>query len=136
MKIALWTVAILAGIALLLGVLQIAASERVEVVVLHSTDDAGENMETRVWIVDHEGLGYLRTDLQSGWFQRLEKRPEIKLERDGVLQEYLAEPKPPKTDTINQLMNDKYTWGDDLVAMFMDRSTSIAIALQPRGEAR
>ncbi len=133
MKIVLWIGATLLAIALLLGVLQIAASERVEVVVLYSTDEMGETVETRVWIVDHEGLSYLRTDLDSGWFQRLEKRPEIKLERDGALAEYTAVPNKLKTGTVNQLMNNKYTWGDDLIAMFMDRNMSIAVELQPRG---
>ena len=133
MKIALWIGATLLAIGLLLSILQIAASERVEVVVLHSTDEMGETVKTRVWIVDHEELSYLRTDLDSGWFQRLEERPEIKLEREGALAEYTAVPNKQKTATINQLMNNKYTWGDDLIAMFMDRTWSIAVELQPRG---
>jgi len=132
MKILIWIAAIVLGAATIFGIVQVAASERVEVVQLHTSNDEGETVITRLWVVDHEDKSYLRAGEDSGWYARLIKNPKISLERNSVLSDFLATPMRDKTAIVNQLMNDKYTWGDDFFAFLVDRSDSIPIELQPR----
>ena len=56
MKIFRWILGSVVGLVVLVFVLQLVASERVEVVELHTLDEQGEEVITRLWIVDH--LGY------------------------------------------------------------------------------
>ena len=132
MKVLAWIVGIVLATSALFGALQWLASERVEVVQLHSKNEQGEVVTTRLWVVDHEGFGYLRAGEDSGWYARLIKNPNISLERNGKSSDYRATPNRDKTDIVNSLMNDKYTWGDDFFGLLMDRSSSIPIELQPR----
>jgi hypothetical protein len=62
MKYILWLVGIVLGLALIIGGLQIVASERVEVVQLHTINEAGEEVVTRLWVVDYDEHAYLRGD--------------------------------------------------------------------------
>ena len=65
MKYILWLVGIVLGLALIIGGLQIVASERVEVVQLHTINEASEEVVTRLWVVDYDGHAYLRGDTDS-----------------------------------------------------------------------
>ena len=48
------------------------AAERIEVVELIAANDAGEKQITRLWVVDDEGLAYLRVGADgSGWYDRI-----------------------------------------------------------------
>ena len=112
-------------------VLQIAASERVEVVELHTMDASGEEQTTRLWIVDHEGRPYLRGDDGSGWVKRLKASAQVSLTRDGERHPYRWQVRPEKIETINQLMRDKYTWGDQVITTVIgDRGESNMFALK------
>ena len=50
----------LTGLVILIYLIQLVASERVEVVKLHTTDYEGEEIITRLWVVDYGGYQYLR----------------------------------------------------------------------------
>ncbi|HJN52562.1 MAG TPA: hypothetical protein QF924_19105 [Pseudomonadales bacterium] len=132
MKILAWSVGIVLGVFALFGLTQWAASERVEVVQLNTTNDEGATVTTRLWVVDHEGLSYLRAGEGSGWYARLISNPSITLERNGNIANFRATANRDKVEIINRLMNDKYTWGDDFFALFVDREDSIPIELQSR----
>jgi len=111
-------------------VLQVAASERVEVIELHTMDATGEEQTTRLWIVDHEGRPYLRGDDDSGWVKRLRASAQVSLTRDGERHAYRWQVRPEKIETINQLMRDKYTWGDQVITTVSgDRGESNMFAL-------
>ncbi len=131
MKYAYWTLAVLLGLAALLGILQYVASERVEVVELHTVDDEGESQTTRLWVVDDEGFAYLRASGESsGWYSRIRSNGEFDLTRNGETQRYRAEIRMDKNDRINTLMREKYTWGDALIAFLVpDRGSSIPVEL-------
>ena len=118
MKIVFWSVGVLLGLFLLgLGVVQIA-SERVEVVQLHTLDDQGEPMITRLWIVDDDGQQYLRSGNGSSlWFRRIQENPSFEVTRNGITQTYTLVLRPDKRDHINALMHQKYTWGDSLISL-------------------
>lgn len=133
MKIAGW----IAGglLVLIVGFLAVErlAAERVEVVELHTLDEEGETVVTRLWIVDHEGKAYLRVGADgSGWYSRLVAHPDIQLTRDGKTRAFLAVPAPAKREVVNELMQAKYTWGDTFIAYVVGgRTGSIPIELQP-----
>ncbi len=130
-KVALWGVSLLIAGVLVLLILERVAAERVEVVELHTTDEAGQAMTTRLWVVDDAGFPYLRTGADgAGWFTRLQDNGEFELTRGDVRRRYTAVLRPDKSDRINALMQDKYTWGDDFIAMLVGtREGSIAIEL-------
>lgn len=63
MKIIGWSLAVLITIPVsflvLFMIVQTLASERVEVVALHTLDAKGETITTRIWVADHDGYQYL-----------------------------------------------------------------------------
>jgi len=133
MKTVYWLAGILLGLAfILVGIPQIA-SERVEVVDLHTTDVDGEAVNTRLWIVDDGGYQYLRVGADgSGWFSQLQANGEFQVTRNGTTASYTAVLREDKADTINQLMQTKYTWGDSVMAtMIGGREGAIPVELHP-----
>lgn len=133
MKFIFWIVGGLLALIVAFGVLQYAASERVEVVVLHTLNEEGEQVSTRLWIVDHDGHPYLRGDSGSGWFNRVQASDTVSLTRNGEALTYTHQLRNENLDTINRLMREKYTWSDQLVTMLggSDRDQSNAIELTP-----
>lgn len=131
MKYLLWALALPLTLALVLLAVQTLASERVEVVELTTTDASGEAITTRLWVVDDEGYQYLRVgEGGSGWFTRIQENPEFSLQRGGVTASYTAVQRPDKSRKINDLMYEKYTWGDDFFAAVLGgREGSIPIEL-------
>ncbi|MCH8256298.1 MAG: hypothetical protein IIA75_00085 [Proteobacteria bacterium] len=51
MKILAWILGTFVGIIVLFLIVQTLASERIEVVQLHTLDDTGETITTRLWIM-------------------------------------------------------------------------------------
>jgi len=133
MKYIYWAVGIV--ILLLVGVfgLQMAASERVEVVELHTVDTQGEPQTTRLWIVDDSGFAYLRASGEdSGWFQRIQANGTFELTRNGERRRYGAVLRRDKNERINQLMQQKYTWGNTVIGLMVgSREDSIPVELHP-----
>ncbi|NQV69993.1 MAG: hypothetical protein HQ498_08205 [Pseudohongiella sp.] len=117
MRYLIWSIGILLGLVLAFLGIQTLASERVEVVQLHTLDDAGKQATTRLWVVDDEGYQYLRVGADgSGWFSRMQKNGEFQLTRNDETLGYTALPRQEKSDRINELMQQKYTWGDTFFA--------------------
>ncbi len=131
MKYLYWGAGLLLGIAALFGVLQYVASERVEVVELHTINTEGDEVTTRLWIVDDEGFQYLRVgSTGSGWYTRIQENGEFALTRNGERNRYRAEVNMSKSDRINELMQEKYTWGNTLISILVGgRETSQPIEL-------
>jgi hypothetical protein len=125
------------GVLLLIVVAFIAAerlaSERIEVVELEAMDESGELVTTRLWIADHDGKQYLRVGADgSGWFSRIQANPAVKVTRGGKTMSVTAIPDPSKSEIINQIMQEKYSWGDTLIGkMVGERTGSIPIELRP-----
>jgi hypothetical protein len=121
------------ALVLSLVILERVAAERVEVVELHTEDEAGEPVTTRLWVVDDEGYQYLRVGADgSGWFDRLRSNGEFELTRSGVRQSYRSVLRNDKSEKINDLMQVKYTWGDSFIAYLVgSREGSAPIELHP-----
>lgn len=132
MKYMLWPAGIVVAFALIIGGLQVVASERVEVVQLHTINEAGEEVVTRLWVVDYDGHAYLRGDTDSEWFKRLQSSSTSTLTRGEQTGGFTHTVKNENIDTINELMREKYTWGDRVIEMAVGgRAASNAIELTP-----
>lgn len=114
-------------------VLQTAASESGEVVVLSFTDAAGEVHETRLWVVEHQGQAWIRSgQANSGWASRLGASADVEIERNGVVESYRAVAVPEMASLINDLMLEKYGWRERVIsAMFGSRQASLPLRLEP-----
>jgi hypothetical protein len=119
-------------VALVVGVflLQMAASESGEVVVLHTKEGGGETT-TRLWVVDRDGAPWLRSGAgESGWYRRLAADPAIALERGGERFDCVAEPQPQLRDEINAQMAAKYGWRDRVIGLLVgSRDDAIPVRL-------
>lgn len=133
MKYLLWAIGIPIILVLLLLVVQTLAAERVEVIDLTTTDELGEPQITRLWVMDDEGYQYLRVGADgSGWFDRILKNGEIDVGRNGITATYTVVQRPDKSERINVMMQEKYTWGDTFFAtMLGSREGSIPLELHP-----
>lgn len=131
MKIVYWAAGLLLLVAVLILGLQIAASERIEVVELHIKDASGEENTTRLWIVDDAGFAYLRTsNVNSGWAASALSAAEFELTRNGNRARLRAVPRPDKRDIVNSLMRSKYTWGDQVIEVLIGgRDESVPLEL-------
>jgi hypothetical protein len=133
MKAVFVSIGALVAIAALVMILQMLASERGEVVVITTTDVAGAQHETHVWIVDDEGHPWIRSGSQeSGWYARLKETPTLDLERNGAHIQYTVEAVAEKQAHINALMRAKYGWADAYIGVFFPRVNSVAIRLDLR----
>lgn len=109
------------------------AAERIEVVELIAANEVGEKRITRLWVVDDEGMAYLRVGADgSGWYDRILMNDSVEVVREGVTAEYRVQARPEKSARINELMQQKYTWGDTLIGQMLGgREGSIPLELQP-----
>lgn len=133
MKYLLWAIGIPIGLALAFLIVQTLASERVEVIDLYTTDEMGEAQTTRLWVMDDEGYQYLRVGADgSGWFDRIQENGEIEVGRNGIIASYTVVQRPDKSASINDMMQEKYTWGDTFFATVLgSRDGSIPLELHP-----
>jgi len=133
MRYVLWAIGVPVGLVLALLVVQTLASERVEVVDLYTTGETGEIQATRLWVMDDEGFQYLRVGADgSGWFDRILENGEIEVQRNGNTRAYTVVQRPDKSERINDLMQEKYTWGDSFFAVMLgSRDGSIPLELHP-----
>ena len=134
MKIVLYLIGALLALVVLIFVSQIVASETGEVVVLTSQGADGPE-ETRLWVVDLDGVPYLRASPDSGWYQRLVAEPDALLERNGATQRYRTEARQELAVDVNGLMREKYGWRDVYIDLLLGgRSDAVAVALLEQTE--
>jgi hypothetical protein len=118
-------------LVVLIFVSQLVASESAEVVVLTSQGPDG-GQDTRLWVVDLDGLQYLRASPDSGWYQRLVAEPRVLLVRNGNSAPYLAEIRMAHVEDVNRLMREKYGWRDAYIEFLIgDRMAAVPVALIP-----
>lgn len=132
-RLTLWTIlGLLIAAGLILGGQRLAA-ESGEVVVLTSRDASGAPLQTRLWVVDLDGSPYLRGREGAGWYARLIAEPRVRVERDGVVADYLALPSADRRPEINELMRRKYGWRDVYIGLLVGgRDDAIPVQLTAR----
>ncbi len=133
MKHLLYTIGALLGLVVLVFLLQLVASESGEVVVLGSESHGGLE-ETRLWVVEIDGVQYLRAGPDSGWYQRLLENPEATLRRGDTTGAYVADTQMAQAETLNALMREKYGWGDVVIEYLVGgHEEAVPVALLPAG---
>jgi len=132
MKSIIKVLATVVAVMLVWYMAQLIASETGEVVILTTTNSAGDTAETRLWVFEHEGLQYLRAGYaDSGWYKKLLSDPSVSVTRNEVSLSYTAIPAPELRDLGNQIMRDKYGWRDSYISLFFSRDTTIPVRLDP-----
>ncbi len=122
----------LALVVTLTYIIQLFASERVEVVELYTVDQAAKEMSTRLWVADDDGYQYLRVGKDgSEWFARLQLQEIVELTRNGRRYRYTWALREEKSQKINRLMREKYGWGDSFIGTLTGgRENSVPIELR------
>ncbi|HEY8493708.1 MAG TPA: hypothetical protein VIN04_07410 [Myxococcota bacterium] len=82
-----------------------------EVVVLRTQEPGGGWLETRLWVVDDEGVPTLH-GADSGWMRNLKERPVVEMTRGGVTHRYRAVPVPGPHPRVHELLRAKYGIAD------------------------
>lgn len=106
-----------------------------EVVHLTTTDEDGREYESDIWIVDVDGVPFLRANQPDvEWLQRLRVDPRVHLERGDVEAEYRAVPLADTEirDRVHRAMSEKYGFADVTWNWMTDREDSVPIRLEPR----
>lgn len=134
MRIVVRVVGILIAFGLFVLAAQwIAAESGSEIVVLTTHDATGAPHETRLWVVDIDGIPYLRAGTpHAGWYKQLLAVPAAELTRDGKTAPVRAVAAPELRAQVNDLMAEKYGTPDKVISMTIDRSASIPMRLEPR----
>lgn len=113
------------------------AVEQTEVAVLRTHDDAGEPFETKMWVVDVDGIPYVRIGRPGrGWGERAKAHPDVELIRGGVTVPCTAEvvEDPALRRRIDEAFAAKYGWVDWWYGVVV-RSHAVALRLDPRPSA-
>ena len=125
----------LAGIAVALLISASFWFDEGEVVTLITTDENGHEFETGLWIVDLDGVPYLRAESTDAvWLQRIRGRPDVQLDRTGRRVGYRALPidADDTRDSVSRAMAEKYGRLDRAVALIRDDRHSVPVRLQRR----
>jgi len=110
-----------------------------EVVTLHTQTASGGEKRTHLWVVDDAGVAWLRAGMSgSGWLARIERDPNVLVERGGRLIRFRAVPvrAPKARDRIHALMREKYGTADRLVGVLRDPAQSVPVRLEPTSATR
>ena len=102
-----------------------------EVIVLRTEEPDGGWIESRLWIVDDEGVSYLHGG-DSGWMHNLKARPIVEVERGGETRRYRAVPVPGPHPRIHELLRAKYGIADRWVRFVgPDKEYTMPVRLDP-----
>lgn len=110
-----------------LGVLLVAAGMLVvghlalieigrEVVTLRTPLPDGGWEQTRLWIVDHDGVPWLHSAGED-WVRRFDGDPLVELERHGEVRRYRGHAVPGPHPEIDRALREKYGWADRWVRL-------------------
>jgi hypothetical protein len=132
MRIVIWIIGVvLLGIVAFYGIV-IAASESGEVVILSTTNGNGNDLDTRLWVVDYGGAEWVRTGHPGkGWFTRVVANPRVKVLRGGRRTDRQAVPIREQSivDGVNAVFSSKYGIADKIVALSGDASKRVPVRL-------
>jgi hypothetical protein len=99
------------GVAYVLGHWALIETGR-EVIVLRTQEPAGGWLESRLWIVDDEGVAWLHGSAESHWMRNLAARPMVEVVRGGETHRYRATLVPGPHPRLHKLMREKYGVAD------------------------
>lgn len=106
-----------------------------EVAHLQTLDAEGRAYESDLWIVDVDGVLFLRANGPNAhWFIRLQANPQVTIERDGESLSYEAVPVsgPQAKRRVDRAMSEKYGLPEEVWEWLTRASETIPIRLDPR----
>jgi hypothetical protein len=109
------------------------AGEQIEVVVLRTFDAEGVSYDTKLWVVDQEGIPWVRVaNPKRHWYRRLLADPRAELIRNRRSTAVLAAPRdtPEARASIDRLFREKYGIVDWWYGLLLRRDP-IPIRLDP-----
>jgi len=109
------------------------AGEQTEVVRLRTRDDAGKEWTTKMWVVDVDGVTWVRVaNPQRDWYQRLLANPHVELERGGRVEARLALPdaSPQTRSIVDDAFASKYGLVDRWYGLLV-RTDPVPVRLVP-----
>jgi hypothetical protein len=109
------------------------AGEQTEVVVLRTDDSLGRSQETKMWVVDYQGVPWVRVaNPERGWYRRLLADPKVELVRAGETQPCLARPYdvPEIAAELDAVFREKYGLVDWWYGLLLRRHP-IPVRLEP-----
>lgn len=115
------------------GIALFAASEYGgETVFLHTLDERGNAIATKLWVVDLHDEPWVRAGrADATWVERIEINSEVFLERDGEKTRLRAEIwDDDGPETINYMMREKYGYADMVVSLIHDADAVVPIRLR------
>jgi hypothetical protein len=130
---ALRAAAVLLAVLAALAVATYLAGEQTEVIVLRTFDERGAPHDTRMWIVDQDGVPWVRVaNPRRGWYLRLAANPRVQLVRGGATEERRARPDPSRAARRagDDAFAAKYGWVDAWYGLLLRRDP-IPIQLLP-----
>ena len=118
MKYLYWLIGILVAIPVLIfGTIYGASEAGGEVVTLERANADGTTSGVRLWVVDQNDATWIQHgDANAHWIQQLPA--VITVTRDGQTNTYMGVPDPEACETYYALRAEKYSWADDLIAVF------------------
>jgi hypothetical protein len=120
-----------------LGVLAIVALglwlDDGEILTLETTDPSGQVFETELWVVELQGVLYVRGVRGSRWVQRVRTHPEVTVVRGGDERIYHARSShdPDTVARVDAAMASKYGYADGLFGRLFEEGSRIVIRLSP-----
>ncbi len=124
-------------ILLVVGIATYLAGEQVEVVVLQTMDSEGVAYDTKMWIVDYDGVPWVRVaNPNREWFKRLSRQPRAGLIRHGSLMPVVARAQagPEVRAILDRRFREKYGAVDWWYGVLLRRG-AIPLRLDPAPEA-
>jgi hypothetical protein len=115
------------------GLATYVAGEQTEVVVVRTLDRDGAAHDTKVWVVDYEGVPWVRVaNPHRAWFQRLSQNPHAQLIRGGVERAVVAraDESPEVREAIDRRFREKYGRTDWWYGVLLRRNP-VPIRLDP-----
>jgi hypothetical protein len=116
------------------GVATYLAGEQTEVAVLRSFDQQGVPHETKLWIVDHAGVAWVRVaNPRRQWYRRLVENPRAELVRHGATQPVRATPVEGahEREAVERRFREKYGVVDWWYGLLLRRD-AVPIRLDPQ----
>jgi hypothetical protein len=132
-RIALASALVLAA----LGLATYVAGEVTEVAVLRTFDADGSAHATKLWIVDHDGVPWVRVaNPRRQWYRRLAGNPHAELTREGATRPVLATAvqDAPVREVIDARFRAKYGLVDWWYGLLVRRDP-IPVRLDPAAPA-
>ena len=91
----------------------------VEEIVVITEDDAGEAVETTIWLVMVDGNAYIRTSRRSGWGANVTRNPAITVRVEGtdfpVAVTFVED--APERDRVTARFREKYGFQDAMIGI-------------------